>query len=159
LKAKWNRFNPFRRILRLKHWVVVLSDSAVLSESGKGMIPAGDLTFLELTRTQKWAQYLISWGEMDTKDIEWTYIGKTTLSEDQIEDIGTHLCKIKLIIGNELQFMMGWKYKIGLIDCQIFAIRLLYQIFPEGKNKSKVRKLAKGRLGWKAIDDEVHRVG
>ena len=69
------------------------------------------------------------------------------------------MCKIKLIVGNELQLMMGSEYKLGLIDCQIFVIRLLYQIFPEGKNKSKVRKLAKGRLGQKAIDDEVYRVG
>jgi len=51
----------------------------------------GDITFLELTRYQNWAQYWISWGEMDAKDIEWTYIGKTTLSEGLIEDRGTQI--------------------------------------------------------------------
>jgi hypothetical protein len=91
LTAKPNRFNPFRKFMGLKHWIVALSPSELPNKTGKGMVPPGDMIFLELTRDREWAHYDISTGELETKDIKLLYIGSTMLSEDQIEDRGTQL--------------------------------------------------------------------
>jgi hypothetical protein len=66
---------------------------------------------------------------------------------------------MKLKIANELSTIMGSKYMLGSIDCQTFAMRLLYEIFREEKIKSKLRKLARRTFGLKEVDDKVFRTG
>ena len=67
-------------------------------------------------------------------------------------------CNTKLMIAHEVSIMLGSDYKLSSTDCQTFAIRLLYEIFPTRSISSKVRTLEKRRLGWEKIEKEVYRV-